>query len=110
MECKHEGYRNIGLGGQNYCPLCVADDRISILEAQLKDREWISVDKCKPENVKDVLVFSNDIVFSWVDMAWYSKEAGAWCEAGKEEDYVPIITHWMPLPSPPKEQDNVPTN
>ena len=73
------------------CPEC---------EAQLKEREWISVDKALPDNIQNVVVYANDIVMSWRETAWYGN--GCWHTADKEEMYAPIVTHWMPLPSPPE--------
>jgi len=84
------------------------DDKrlIASLEAQLKEREWISVDKELPDHIQNVVVYANDIVMSWRETAWYGN--GCWHIADKEEMYIPIITHWMPLPSPPTEKESNP--
>ncbi len=67
--------------------------------------EWIKIDDKAPKQDQVCLVFANDIVSSWVDIASYYKcpEYGfiIWEKDG--DDYPPIVTHWMPLPEPPKD-------
>ena len=64
--------------------------------------EWISVEDRLPEPMQEVLVFDgDDLVFvrlwSWDDgeSHWYDSY-GAIDSCGSN------ITHWMPLPEPPK--------
>jgi hypothetical protein len=61
--------------------------------------KWISVDDRLPENDAKVLVCDTreDYVSSWVyfgDGLWFGEEV-VWTTKD--------ITHWMPLPEPPKE-------
>ena len=69
-----------------------------------KDTQWISVKERLPEINKSVLVNSLDffttgepvvIVGSYTGKAWHQD----WC---RDDDDLIEITHWMPLPEPPK--------
>lgn len=63
--------------------------------------EWISVEDRYPDDDSGyrVLVLANDIVSEWVEIAHYNKRN--WIMRGGL-DYPSIVTHWMPLPEPPK--------
>ena len=66
--------------------------------------EWISVEDRLPEMTGHVLALSNDIVNSWQQVinAYVCPEYGNVIWEGLDgEDYLPIVTHWMPLPEPP---------
>ena len=62
--------------------------------------EWTSVEEAYPDNETGykVLVVANDIVSQWVEIVNYNGKT--WMKGGSE--YPPIVTHWMPLPEPPK--------
>ena len=63
--------------------------------------EWIDVNERLPENHKSVIIFDTD-----KDMlvGFYSKELNMW--QSELSDYLYEnecrVTHWMPLPEPPK--------
>lgn len=64
---------------------------------------WISVKDRPPEDHVAVFVF--DSVCRNIYKAWMSHDLGEWFS----EEYLPDflnITHWMPLPKPPKETHN----
>lgn len=64
---------------------------------------WISVKDSPPED--HVAVFAFDSVCRNIYKAWMSHDLGEWFS----EEYLPDflnITHWMPLPKPPKETHN----
>lgn len=63
--------------------------------------KWISVEDELPSDHKNVIVYANDIVMSWVETAWYGDDF--WHDAEGEECYIPDVTHWQPLPDPPKQ-------
>ena len=65
--------------------------------------EWISVKDKMPEPRIDVLVFNqfNGIKIGWCDKTRLFKDL-EWLVYGSDEE--PFITHWMPLPNPPKEE------
>ena len=56
--------------------------------------EWVSCDKALPEEGVSVLVYCADSQEIAVDCWWCDE----WHMFGEE------VTHWMPLPEPPKEE------
>ena len=72
-------------------------------------QKWISVkDKLPPHN-HDVLVYRPDMAMKiLVDnyYGYYGEDDAEWHEGwakyGKDIHNNPLITHWMPLPQPPK--------
>ena len=62
--------------------------------------KWISVKDRLPENDNDVLVYDTDcgIVIGWCD-----KEIGDF--AADFISPLDAVTHWIPLPEPPKDGD-----
>lgn len=65
--------------------------------------EWIRVKDRPPED--HVAVFAYDSVCRNIYKAWFSYDLGEWFS----EEYLPDfvnITHWLPLPQPPKETHN----
>ena len=78
------------------------DSRITQLENQ-----WISVKDRLPD-VDDFIIANFRNRPNFIARAWkftvHNKE-GAWCKyTGGEVTLIKHNTHWMPLPSPPKEQ------
>lgn len=67
---------------------------IQQLEAQVP--RWISVEERLPEDNKTVFVVCKD---GFTTMMLFRD--GDWCWYGNTDD---SITHWMPLPQPPKEE------
>jgi len=69
--------------------------------------EWISIKERLPEeNVYEVLVKVDEPFFGTstprMIVAYYSEEFSQWrCELTSKEVYH--VTHWMPLPKPPKD-------
>ena len=66
----------------------------------LKARSWISVKERLPEDGQVVLGFLCDngyqvLTFSVAKNRWWGNEVWYWFEE---------ISHWMPLPEPPKEE------
>ena len=62
--------------------------------------EWISVKDRLPEIGEHVLVFANDIVSSWVEIAWMDKSD--W-HTSSDYEWPCLVDFWMPLPESPKD-------
>lgn len=71
---------------------------------------WISVEDRLPETRHAVLAYTPHYKNIWAvsmheDRNWY-----IWSPGGRillDPDWYGPITHWMPLPEPPKEEDDV---
>lgn len=59
----------------------------------------IPAEERDPEEEGIYLVFANDIVSGFYDLAEWRK--GQWFERGAHSDYPPNVTHWMTPPSLP---------
>lgn len=67
--------------------------------------EWISVKDRLPDRTERVLCACWDYVTKsyWHELLWF--ENGNWWKslATYDANYNKHVTHWMPLPEPPKE-------
>ena len=59
--------------------------------------EWISVKDKFPKRHETILIFSDE-----ADILIGSYQGKNWWSDYGEVDYVLRVTHWMPLPNPPK--------
>lgn len=70
--------------------------------------DWISVDERLPEDDENVLVYSGD---KEMFIAWCGVLGRTWRDSFRDAPYDELvgisITHWMPLPPPPSEVQNV---
>ena len=63
-------------------------------------QEWISVTERLPEKGEEVLVF--DTRENWTGFAWLRPDE-TWTALGFDFPFdLGEVTHWMPLPQPPK--------
>lgn len=86
---------------------------LKALELQAKDLEgWISVDERLPEIPMRVYVYNCDVALNCNGVAWFGGE-GFYFDATmisnhklfeKVADTRIKVTHWMPLPTPPKQK------
>ena len=71
-----------------------------VAQFEAEQPKWISVKEKLPENDDNYLVFTsdrNDAVIA----TYYGD--GEWLEYDST-NLIPLVTHWMPLPEPPKEE------
>lgn len=74
-------------------------DRVPNADVQPVDR-WISVKDRLPDNCVEVLAYDTDC---GIVIGWYDKEIGDFAA-----DFISLldaVTHWQPLPEPPKDGD-----
>lgn len=67
--------------------------------------EWISVEDRLPENYSDCLIykavpFEKKDSRKRIELSYYIQEYGFYMYGNKRR-----VTHWMPLPEPPKESE-----
>lgn len=62
--------------------------------------KWISVKERLPDQLEDVLAFNRNVNITWFSVAYVDRKQ--WWSAGR---MVHHVTHWMPLPEPPKEAE-----
>ena len=63
-------------------------------------QEWISVTERLPEKGEEVLVF--DTRENWIGFAWLRPDE-TWTALGFDFPFdLGEVTHWIPLPEPPK--------
>jgi hypothetical protein len=67
-------------------------------------QKWISVKERLPESGTRALVMRFDFVTKtpFYDLLWFDN--GYWWNRNFTGDYA--VTHWMPLPEPPKEAED----
>lgn len=87
----------------------LADDVMGIITNGVTVQEWISVEDKLPPHNHDVLVYRPDMAMKiLVDnyYGYYGEDDAEWHEGwakyGKDIHNNPLITHWMPMPAPPK--------
>ena len=75
---------------------------------------WISVKDRLPEEDGIYIVYANDEGCSYGEGIWYDRVVTCaewafndwiWYEGSHEYSLCGIVTHWMPLPEPPEEED-----
>lgn len=60
--------------------------------------EWVSVEDRLPENNDNVLIYANK-TGEKIEIAFYNDDDKEW--QGLNSFWLPYVTHWQPLPSPP---------
>lgn len=69
---------------------------------------WIPVSEWLPEKAGHYIVFvelkcDGQKISAWTQVTWFCGEFILECPED-EESFVATVTHWMPLPEPPKEE------
>lgn len=93
-----------GLRSQNE-QLREASALLAKKSAELLERRWIPVEERLPEDHSDVLVIAYWHEQWGVYMGWCAPERAQWSVhigIGDRNDVA--VTHWRPLPEPPKEE------
>ena len=82
-----------------------------LLDNGVTVQEWISVDDELPDKDGCYIVTACDEGCSCGDGIWYDtvvieaeyyKGEWSWNENGTEYDITDLVTHWQPMPNPPK--------
>lgn len=63
---------------------------------------WISVEERLPENKKKCLIYRESGTIKGFCFGRYNIKNGVW-DCGVQNILIHGVTHWMPLPEPPKE-------
>ena len=73
--------------------------------AELEKPRWISVTEQLPELHEEVLVCTEEYGETVLGFAMVAVFDGTgWLETWERKTYLTAVTHWMPLPEPPKEE------
>ena len=101
------------------CPIELAFDRLAAYEdtdlapEEVQQMRWIPVEERLPVAQGKYIVTACDEGCPYGEGIWYStvvvvadyyKGCWAWDDYRCEYDISDIVTHWMPLPQPPKEE------
>ena len=82
--------------------LAVTEEACTVAAKVLRDTARISVKDRLPEPSKKVLCFLDLGHGSLVETGYFMLDDG-WYYTGVEAPHHGCVTHWMPLPEPPKE-------
>lgn len=78
-------------------------DALALIEhLEAKVPKWISVKEQLPDSGRNILTVNGHGVIRVMALWGYAGEKWKWIE-DKKFKYYNDITHWMPLPEPPKE-------
>ena len=61
---------------------------------------WISVKDGLPKDDGDYLVYTRE---EYIGLFWFDRDEKEWTEESDFPCLEGYVTHWMPLPEPPKE-------
>lgn len=65
--------------------------------------KWISCKEKMPDDGVNVLIYAGNRMIS---LAWYDKDMGYFYICDSDYKYNSLdVTHWQPLPEPPKDGD-----
>ena len=79
----------------------LADDVMGIIENGVTVQEWISVDEKLPEAGRYVVCIAKRNPFSRFMPMVARIEKNGWVNPITEQ-YISEVTHWQPIPQPPK--------
>ena len=117
LECR-QVCEEQGENGCKGCPIALAFDRLAAYEdtgftpEEVQQMRWIPVEERLPEKHSEYIVCACDEGEPIDERIWgdtvvvfadYYAGGFTWYEGNTEYDISDIVTHWMPLPKPPKE-------
>lgn len=79
--------------------LAVTEEACTVAAKVLRDTAWISVKDRRPDNMNEVLLAVEIAGLPRIRVGWYGGGRWYFLGAGRAK----AVTHWMPLPEPPKE-------
>lgn len=89
------------------CEVCRdADIADHLIANGVTVQEWVPVAERLPALGERVLIFNLESVNQYTSVCFLEKdehEGFWWCECGGDYLAPGDVTHWMPLPEPPKE-------
>lgn len=116
---KKRGYGTFCFGNEKVADHLIANG-VTFAEDINVPSKWIPVTERLPDKDGKYLVHKNIFGDSYVSAIWFAKDGrkvsrydfenrweNVWYEYDSEYGYVAIdsVTHWMPLPEPPKDGD-----
>lgn len=100
-ECPYDDVRN---KPAHECIQSMTKDALAYIEhLEAKQPKWISVkERLPPPGTKIYLIASHSSDGEQI----VKSSVWAWNEIGEKGDWInwDVVTHWMPLPEPPKEE------
>lgn len=82
-----------------------AADAIEVFSKKEKTTQWIPVTERLPDMHVEALVCTEEYGETALGFAMVAVFDGTgWLETWERKTYLTAVTHWMPLPEPPKEE------
>lgn len=98
-ECKSNG------GNFRFGVLSNVRENLRMMPTIEQERRWIPVSEWLPKDGSDILAYYDNGIETRIIACNYYK--GEWCDCVfNTETVFKYITHWMPLPQPPKEGEH----
>ena len=101
-DCKACPYNSVGISIFECIDALVCDTNAYINQLEARVPKWISVKDSLPEIGTVVLGYAKHNPFSAYEVMLV-RNLGNGFEMIRYHEYTSSITHWMPMPEPPKE-------
>jgi len=70
---------------------------------QALSEQWVSVEDGLPDDYQDVLI---NTAYSKQAVAYRMQDSATWLDSMRPNQTYGSVTHWQPLPAPPKGDNN----